>query len=313
MCASLARVRNRIHLRHPPLDYNPRDMTSPSQAPLVALESTLITHGFAYPLNVQVAREMEQVIRDGGAQPVTIALLGGKVKIGLTDDEIETLAKSKNARKCSVRDLGIVAGMGLDGSTTVAATMFLAHKHGIGVFATGGVGGVHRGHPYDISADLTELSRTPVTVVCAGAKALLDLPLTFEHLETLGVPVIGYQTEYIPAFYSRSSGLKADYCAESPEDVARIVWARRQMGLPGGELVCVHVAAADELPQGVAEEAIKQAQRIGDSQNVRGAATTPFLLDQIARITNGASVRANMSLLVNNARVAAEIAKALQD
>jgi pseudouridine-5'-phosphate glycosidase len=280
---------------------------------LVALESTLITHGFAYPRNIQIARELEQAIRAGGAQPVTIAVLNGEVKIGLTDDEIETLAQSTGARKCSVRDLGIVVGMGLTGSTTVAATMFLAHQHHIGVFATGGIGGVHRGHPFDVSADLTELARTPVTVVCAGAKALLDLPLTFEHLETLGVPVIGYQTEEIPAFYSRGSGIKADICAETPQDVARIVRARRAMGLPGGELICVPVPKSDELPRDVAEAAIEQAQHMADEQGIHGAASTPFLLDQIAKLTKGASVRANMALLVNNARVAAEIARAISD
>ena len=291
--------------------YNPRDMTSASKLPIVALESTLITHGLAYPRNVQIAREMEQAIRDGGAQPATIAVLGGQVKIGLTADDIEALAHSQHARKCSVRDLGIVIGMGLDGSTTVAATMFLAHQHGIGVFATGGIGGVHRGHPFDVSADLTELARTPVTVVCAGAKALLDLPLTFEHLETLGVPVIGYGTDEIPAFYSRGSGIKADVCAETPEDVARIVRARRALNLPGGELVCVPVPKADELPRDVAEAAIEQAQRLADEQGVHGSASTPFLLDQIAKLTNGASVKANMALLVNNACVAAEIANEL--
>jgi pseudouridine-5'-phosphate glycosidase len=279
--------------------------------PLVALESTLITHGMAYPRNVQIARQMEQAVREGGAQPATIAVLSGQVKIGLSDDEIEALGKSRDARKCSVRDLGIVVGLGLTGSTTVAATMFLAARHGIGVFATGGIGGVHRGHPFDVSADLTELARTRVTVVCAGAKALLDLPLTFEHLETLGVPVIGYQTEDIPAFYSRSSGLRADACAETPQDVARIVRARREMGLPGGELVCVPVPKADELPRDVAEEAIEQAQRMADEQGIHGATSTPILLDQIAKLTKRASVRANMSLLVNNARVAAEIAKEL--
>jgi pseudouridine-5'-phosphate glycosidase len=281
--------------------------------PIVALESTLITHGMAYPRNVQIARQMEQAVREGGAQPATIAVLGGQVKIGLSDDEIEALGKSKDARKCSVRDLGIVVGMGLDGSTTVAATMFLAAKHGIGVFATGGIGGVHRGHPFDVSADLTELARTPVTVVCAGAKALLDLPLTFEHLETLGVPVIGYGTDDIPAFYSHSSGLRADVCAETSDDVARIVRARREMGLPGGELVCVPVPKADELLRDAAEAAIEQAQRMADEQGIHGAASTPFLLDQIAKLTKGASVRANMALLVNNARVAAHIALAISD
>lgn len=292
-----------------PLGYNPRDMTLPS--PRVALESTLITHGFAYPRNVQVARALESAVREHGAQPATIAVVRGQVKVGLSDEEIEALGRNAQARKCSVRDLGIVVGLGLDGSTTVAATMYIAARHGVGVFATGGIGGVHRGHPFDVSADLTELARTPVTVVCAGAKALLDLPLTFEHLETLGVPVIGYQTDEIPAFYSRSSGLRADVCVEGPQDVARIVKARRALGLPGGELVCVPVPRADELPRDVAEAAIEQAQRMADDRGIRGAAATPFLLDQIARLTNGASVRANVALLLNNARVAAQIACAL--
>ncbi len=279
--------------------------------PTVALESTLITHGFAYPRNLQIARDLEQVIRDAGATPATIAVLNGEIKVGLSDDEIEAFAKSTGARKCSLRDLGIAVGMKENGSTTVAATMFIAAQHGIQVFATGGIGGVHRGHPFDVSADLTELARTPVTVVCAGAKALLDLPLTFEQLETFGVPVIGYQTDDIPAFYSRSSGLKADVCAETPADVARIVRARRALGLPGGELICAPVPEADELSREVAETAIEKAQQLADAQGIHGSASTPFLLDQIAKLTDGASVRANMSLLRNNAKIAAEIAQAL--
>ncbi len=281
--------------------------------PRVALESALITHGFAYPRNAQVAREMAQAVRECEAQPCIIAVLGGQIRIGLHDDEIEALAKAKDVRKCSTRDLGILIGMGLDGGTTVAATMFLAAKHGIGVFATGGIGGVHRGHPFDVSADLIELSRTPVTVVCAGAKALLDLPLTFERLETLGVPVIGYQTDEIPAFYMRRSGLRADIRAETPQDVARIVRARRALGLPGGELVCVPVPREAELSREVAEEAIIEAQRRADEAGIRGPAATPFMLDQIAKLTGGASVRANVALLINNARIAAHIARAMMD
>jgi pseudouridine-5'-phosphate glycosidase len=282
-----------------------------ARQPIVALESTVITHGLAYPRNLETARQLEQAVRDNAAQPATIAVLGGQLNIGLTDEQLSSLASSTNARKCSVRDLGIVVGMGLTGSTTVAATMFIAAIAGLGVFATGGIGGVHRGHPYDVSADLTELALTPVTVVCAGPKALLDLPLTFEHLETLGVPVIGYQTDEIPAFYSRSSGLRADICAENAHDVARIVRARRRLGLPGGELVCVPVPAEAELSRDVAEAAIREAQATADAQGVHGASSTPFLLDQIAQLTNGASVRANIALLLNNARVASEIAREL--
>ena len=279
--------------------------------PRVALESTVITHGLAYPANLRTAQDMERSVREGGAEPSTIAIINGEIKIGLTAGELEYLATTKGARKCSVRDIGIVIGLGGDGATTVAATMFLAARAGIGVFATGGIGGVHRGHPFDVSADLTELSRTPVTIVCAGAKALLDLPLTFEHLETLGVPVIGFGTDEIPAFYSRRSGLRADVRADTADEVARIIRARRALGLPGGELVCVPVPEADELANDVAEAAIVQAQAEADAQAIHGAAATPFMLGRIAALTEGASVRANTALLANNARVAAQIARAL--
>jgi len=282
-----------------------------ARRPVVALESTLITHGLAYPRNLETALALEQAVRDGGATPATIAVLKGQMHVGLSREQIEGLATSKGARKCSVRDLGIVVGMGLDGSTTVAATMWIAQQAGVQVFATGGIGGVHRGHPYDVSADLTELGRTAVTVVCAGPKALLDVPLTFEHLETLGVPVLGYQTDEIAGFYSRSSGLKADICAPDASAIAQIVQARRALGLPGGELVCVPVPTEDELPREIAEQAITEAQRRADAAGVHGAASTPWMLDQIAQLTNGASVKANMSLLVNNARVAAQIAQAM--
>ena len=284
--------------------------------PVVALESTLITHGLAYPRNVETAFEIEQTVRDCGAVPATIAVLKGRITIGLTAEQIQALGRSsgsaQNARKCSLRDLGIVVGLGLNGSTTVATTMWIAQQAGIAVFATGGIGGVHRGHPFDVSADLTELSRTSTTVVCAGAKALLDLPLTFEHLETLGVPVIGYQSDEIPAFYSRSSGIRADINASSAADVAQIVKARRILNLPGGELVCVPVPKEFELPSEIAEQAIAEAQSRADAQGIHGAAATPFMLGEIANITQGASVRANTALLVNNARIGAEIAKALK-
>ncbi|HQV69265.1 MAG TPA: pseudouridine-5'-phosphate glycosidase [Thermoflexales bacterium] len=282
--------------------------------PVVALESTVITHGMAYPHNLETATRMEQAVRDAGGVPATIALLAGQIVVGIDQTQLEYLSTSTGARKCSVRDLGVAVGMELDGSTTVAATMFIAHKAGIGVFATGGIGGVHRGHPFDVSADLSELGRTPVTVVSAGPKALLDLPLTFEHLETLGVPVIGYQNSYVAAFYARSSGIMADINAKTPQDVARIVQARRNLGLPGGELVAVPIPAEFELSTEVTEAAITQAQKLADEQGVHGAASTPFMLDQIARLTNGASVKSNMALLLNNAKVATQIAKAmLQD
>ncbi len=281
------------------------------QRPMVALESTVITHGLGWPHNLETARRIELVIVDEQAQPATIAVLAGRVTVGLDDAQLIALAQDTAVRKCSIRDLGIVVGMHLNGSTTVAATMFIAQHSGIGVFATGGIGGVHRGHPYDVSTDLTELSRTAVTVVCSGPKALLDLSLTFEHLETLGVPIIGYQTDMIPAFYTRSSGIPADICAESPADVAKIVQAHRALGLPGGELLCVPVPREDELPQQMVDQAITEAHQLAAAQGIHGAATTPFLLSQIARLTQGASVRANISLLLNNARVAAQVANEL--
>jgi pseudouridylate synthase len=279
--------------------------------PVVALESTLITHGFAWPRNLEIARAIEHSVRDAGAIPATIAVLGGTIHIGLTEAQIEDLGRSHGARKCSLRDLGIAVGLKQNGSTTVAATMFLAQLAGIQVFATGGIGGVHRGHPYDVSNDLDALSKIPVTVVCAGPKALLDLPLTFEHLETLGVPVLAWQSDEIAGFYSRSCGIRADARIDSAAEAAAVVKARRALGQQGGELICAPLPEADALDRGIAEQAIVQAQELADAQGIHGGAATPFMLDQIAKLTNGASVKANMSLLNNNARVAAQIAAAL--
>ncbi len=284
-----------------------------AQHPVVALESTLITHGLPYPDNLATARAIEAATRDTnvGAVPATIAILHGQIIVGLDDAQLEYLATAEGVRKCSRRDLGIAVARKLDGATTVAGTMIVAAMAGIGVFATGGIGGVHRGHPFDISADLEELNRTPVTVVCAGAKSLLDLPLTLEQLETRGVPVIGYGTDELPAFYSRTSGLPVDVRADTPEEVIAIVRARRALGLGGGELVAVPVPAADELPRAEAEAAIAEATKLADESGVTGAAITPFVLAKIAELTGGHSKRANVALLLNNARVAAHIARAL--
>jgi pseudouridine-5'-phosphate glycosidase len=284
-----------------------------TKRPVVALESTLITRGLPYPDNLATARAIEAAIRDTnvGAVPATIAILHGQITVGLDDAQLEYLATAEGVRKCSRRDLGIAVARRLDGATTVAGTMIVAALAGIGVFATGGIGGVHRGHPFDISADLEELGRTPVTVVCAGAKSLLDLPLTLEQLETRGVPVIGYGTDELPAFYSRTSGLPADVRADTPEEVAAIVRARRALGLSGGELVTVPVPAADELPRVEAEAAIAKATKLADESGVTGAAITPFILAKIVELTGGRSKRANVALLLNNARVAAHIAYAL--
>lgn len=281
--------------------------------PVVALESTLITHGFPYPANVETALAMEHAIRAEGGVPATIAVLDGQITIGLSAEQIERLAALGQAgvRKCSRRDLPVVVGLGQHGATTVAGTMIVAHMAGIEVFATGGIGGVHRGHPEDVSADLIELGRTPITVVCAGAKSILDLPLTLEVLETQGVPVLGYGTDTLPAFYSRSSGLPVDQRVDAPQQVAAIVAARRQLGLQHAMLVTVPVPEEDALPADEAERAIAEATRLADEAGVHGKAVTPFVLAKVLELTGGRSQRANIAALVNNARVAARIAAAI--
>jgi pseudouridine-5'-phosphate glycosidase len=277
----------------------------------VALESTLITHGLPHPKNLDVALALEAVVREAGAVPATIALLSGQITVGLTEEQLVYLAEAKNVRKCSRRDLPIAVGRGEDGATTVAGTMIVAHMAGIRVFATGGIGGVHRGHPFDVSADLLELGRTPVTVVCAGAKAILDLPLTLEVLETQGVPVIGYRTEEFPAFYTRSSGLPIDVRCDTPQEVAAVVRARDDLNLLGGTLVTVPVPPEDELSAAEAEVAIATALAEAEAQEIKGKAVTPFLLARVSELTGEASLRANVALLLNNARVASAIAVAL--
>ena len=282
-------------------------------APVVALESALITHGFAPPANLDIARQMQAAVREEGALPTTVAVLEGEARVGLTGDELARLASDRAARKVSLRDLPAVLAQGASGGTTVAATMHLAHRAGVRVFATGGIGGVHRGHPEDVSADLPALASIPIIVVCAGAKAILDLPRTLEYLETHGVPVIGYGTEEFPAFYSRHSGLGVDTRVETPEEVAQMAQARTELGLPAALLVCVPVPEADELPAGEAETAIAQAVGEADAAGVSGKALTPFLLARLVELTGGRARRANEALLLNNARVAAGIARALKE
>jgi len=279
--------------------------------PVVALESTLITHGLPHPKNLEVARALEMAVREAGAVPATIAILSGQIHVGLTDEQLAYLAGAENVRKCSRRDLPIVVGRGEDGATTVAGTMIVAHMAGIRVFATGGIGGVHRGHPFDVSADLLELGRTPVAVVCAGAKAILDLPLTLEVLETQGVPVIGYTTDEFPAFYTRSSGLPVDVRCDTPAQVAAVLRARQALNLAGGVLVAVPVPADAELPAAQAEAAITRALAEAEAHGITGKAVTPFLLARVSELTGEASLRANAALLLNNARVAAAVAAAL--
>lgn len=279
--------------------------------PVVALESTVITHGLPWPANLETAQAMERVVREAGATPATVALLGGEIRVGLSDAELERLARQGGAaRKVSRRDLGLTVARGEDGGTTVATTMWAAHRAGIAVFATGGIGGVHRRHPFDVSADLPELARTPVLVVCAGAKAILDLPLTLEWLETHGVPVLGWQTTEFPAFYSRDSGLPVDQRVANAAEVAAFWRAQRRLGL-GGALLTVPVPEEFAEPSAEVEKAIAEALDAADAQGVRGRAVTPFLLERVAALTEGASQRANRALLEHNARVAAEIATAL--
>lgn len=279
----------------------------------VALESTVISHGLPYPDNLALARAMESAVRAGGAEPRTIGILGGELIAGLSDAQIEYLATAPNVRKVSRRDLPIVAARKLDGATTVATTMWIAHRHGIQVFATGGIGGVHRGDGTDISADLPELAQTSVIVVCAGAKAILNLPATLEYLETHGVTVVGYGTDEFPAFYSRGSGLPVDVRCDQAAEVAALWQVKRALGLPGGLLVTVPVPPEAEIPAGVIEPAIARAVAEAEAQGLRSAQVTPFLLGRLAELTGAASVRCNVALLKNNARAAAAIARALQE
>lgn len=298
------------------IDFHP-EVSAALQArrPVVALESTLITHGLPYPQNAETAMAMETAVREGGATPATIAIVQGKLTVGLTVEQLEYLATRPmdKVRKCSRRDLPLALAHREDGATTVAGTMIVAHLAGIELFATGGIGGVHRGHPFDVSADLVELGRTPVTVVCSGAKSILDLPNTREVLETNGVPVIGFGTDEMPAFYSRSSGLAVDARLEAPAEVATVILSRRFLNLQSALLVTVPVPAADEFDPEEAEAAIARATREANEAGVRGTAATPWLLGRINEITGGRSLKANVSLLRNNARVAATIAAALAD
>ena len=283
-------------------------------APIVALESTIISHGMPYPQNVETALKVEETIREAGAVPATIALIGGKLKAGLTADEIEYLGKKGTAvTKASRRDLPVLVARGADGATTVATTMIIAHLAGIQVFATGGIGGVHRGAEttMDISADLEELGRTPVMVVCAGAKAILDLGLTLEYLETKGVPVIGYGTEDLPAFYTRTSGFKVDYRIDTPEELAAAFRAQQEMGLGGGMLVTNPIPEEYSMDPVRINAAIDQAVADSRRLGIHGKETTPYLLARVKELTGGDSLAANIQLVLNNARLAARTAAAL--
>ena len=282
--------------------------------PVVALESTIISHGMPYPQNVETALRVEQTIRENGAVPATIAIIGGKLKAGCTPEEIEYLGKKGHeVTKASRRDLPVLIARGEDGATTVTTTMIIAAMAGIKVFATGGIGGVHRGAEttMDISADLEELAQTPVLVVCAGAKSILDLGLTLEYLETKGVPVIGYRTEELPAFYTPHSGFKVDYRLDSPEEIAAAFRAKLDMGLKGGMLVTNPIPDEYAMPADVINKAIDEAIAESVKLGIHGKETTPFLLAKVKDLTGGDSLASNIQLVLNNARLAAKTAAAL--
>lgn len=280
--------------------------------PVVALESTIIAHGMPYPQNIETALEIEDIIRENGAVPATIGIINGKIKIGLSKEEVKLLGESDEVVKVSRRDLPVVLAEKKHGATTVAGTMIAADLAGIKIFVTGGVGGVHRGaeSSFDISADLEELKKTSVAVIAAGAKSILDLGLTLEKLETFGVPVLGYQTEELPAFYSRHSGYKCDYKLENPEHTADILKAKWDLDLEGGVLIANPVPEADEIEYSVINEKIEQALSEAESKGIKGKELTPFLLDRIKEITEGQSLETNISLVRNNAVVGAKIARA---
>ena len=282
-----------------------------NNSPVVALESTIITHGMPYPDNVAMARSVEDDIRAAGATPATIAVLNGQLHVGLNDDQIEALSTATAPLKLSRADMALAMVSGKTGGTTVAGTMIAASLAGISVFATGGIGGVHRGAEltFDVSADLQELAQTPVTVVAAGAKAILDLPKTLEVLETFGVPVIAYGQDELPAFWSRTSGLKAPLRLDHPEEIAKAHHMRAQLGLSGGQLIANPIPKEDEIPRDVLTPLIEKAIRDAEAKAITAKEVTPFLLKTILDLTNGKSLVANKALVRNNARLAAEIAK----
>lgn len=294
------------------LDVNPEVAAAVKEGrPVVALESTIISHGMPYPQNVETALNVEKVIRENGAVPATIAIIGGRLKAGLTADEIEYFGKKgMEITKASRRDIAAIISRGIDGATTVTTTMMIAHMAGINIFATGGIGGVHRGAEttMDISADLEELAKTPVMVVCAGAKAILDLGLTLEYLETKGVPVIGYQTEELPAFYTRKSGFGVDYRMDTPEELARLLLTQQAMPNAGGVLVTNPIPEKYSMDHDVINKAIDEAVADSVRDGIHGKETTPYLLAKVKELTGGDSLESNIQLVYNNAALAAKTA-----
>lgn len=293
------------------MDINPEvEKALDEGTPVIALESTIISHGMPYPKNVETALAVEDVIRKNGAVPATIGIIGGRIKIGLTKDEVEYMATAENVMKVSRRDYPLVISRKADGATTVAGTMIAANMAGIRLFVTGGIGGVHRGagESFDISADLEELKMTDVTVVCAGVKSILDIGATLEYLETAGVPVITFGADQFPAFFSRKSGFAAECRIDSPKEIADLINAKDQMGLKGGVLVACPVPEDKEIPFDEIDVVIQQALRECEEQGIKGKRITPFLLDRVKTLTEGKSLEANIQLVLNNAAVGAKIA-----
>ncbi|MCA1899587.1 MAG: pseudouridine-5'-phosphate glycosidase [Chloroflexi bacterium] len=299
-------------MKHPHMQIAPEvRIALDLNAPIVALESTVVTHGLPRPQNLELAREMEKTVREAGATPATIALLDGQIRVGLSDEELARLAESESALKVSHRDFAAAIVKKANGGTTVAGTMYAANMAGIKVFATGGIGGVHKESAFDISTDLRSLAEIPTIVVCAGAKAILDLPATLEVLETLGVPVVGFQTDEFPAFYSRESGLGVSVRLDTPKEVADFAKAHWELGMKGGVLVANPIPAADAIPAAEMEPFIAQASAEALERGIHGQKLTPFLLERISELTKGKSLKANLALLLNNASLAAQIASEL--
>ncbi len=303
-------------MKNPYLDIHPEVASALSEKkPVVALESTIISHGMPYPQNVETALRVEQVVRDNGAVPATIAIVAGRLKVGLSKNDIDYIAKEGHkVTKVSRRDFAFMVAQKLNGATTVASTMMIANMAGIKVFATGGIGGVHRGasQSFDISADLQELAKTNVNVVCAGIKSILDLGLTLEYLETHGVPVIGYQTKTLPAFYSTTSDFEVDYNLESPEAIAKVIQVRTDLGIQGGMVIANPIENAYSMPADVINKAIEQALEEMNAAGVKGKDSTPFLLAKVAELTGGDSLASNIELVLGNAKLASDIAKHIQ-
>ncbi|MFL0246137.1 pseudouridine-5'-phosphate glycosidase [Candidatus Clostridium stratigraminis] len=293
------------------LDINPEvEKALKEGKPVVALESTIISHGMPYPKNVETALETERIVRENGSIPATIAILKGRLKVGLTREEIEYLGKGKEVIKTSRRDIPFIIAKGADGATTVASTMIIAALAGVKVFVTGGIGGVHRGaqETFDISADLQELANTNVAVVCAGAKSILDIGLTLEYLETNGVPVVGFGTEEMPAFYTRKSGFNVDYRVDTPEEVAAAIKTKWDLGLNGGMIIANPIPEKNQMDYDTINNAIESALRDAKEKGIKGKETTPFLLAKVKEITGGDSLESNIQLVYNNARVGSKIA-----